>query len=55
MCIRDRCKNTKLCMDESELCDGNDDCGDKSDEAPELCGEYEISNSTEYQIPVEPR
>lgn len=34
---RFECKN-HLCVDQIDLCDGIDDCGDKSDEASDMCG-----------------
>ena len=33
---RFECKN-HLCVRQTDMCDGNDDCGDNSDEEEEIC------------------
>jgi low density lipoprotein-related protein 2 len=30
-----------LCVNQGDLCDGTDDCGDNSDESPSLCSKCE--------------
>ena len=32
-----------LCVNQGDLCDGTDDCGDKSDESPSLCSKWKSS------------
>jgi hypothetical protein len=29
-----------LCVNQGDLCDGTDDCGDNSDESPSLCSKF---------------
>jgi low density lipoprotein-related protein 2 len=41
------CSN-HLCVDQGDLCDGTDDCGDHSDESPSLCGKFIVFISMVY-------
>lgn len=48
-----QCNNT-LCKPLAWKCDGEDDCGDNSDEDPEECGEAPGRSGPRPQVPAVP-
>ncbi|UXI22768.1 hypothetical protein NH340_JMT08711 [Sarcoptes scabiei] len=42
------CRNHN-CLPESHLCDGENDCGDHSDEDPSYCSQIKCNSTTEFQ------
>ena len=44
-----KCRNG-ACVMKRWQCDGDNDCGDGSDEDPELCGKRRLGNSAAYTL-----
>jgi hypothetical protein len=52
-CSEDRfeCANN-LCVRQTDLCDGRDDCGDGSDEDEDMCSKYKMKRLSDSRVVV---